>query len=121
MTVKKRGLGRGLDALLAPQVVANEEQTDEVVEQLTGLTYLDHDLLCKGKFQPRRDMNSVQLDELAISIKQQGIMQPIVVRPIESGKYEIIAGERRWRAAKIAELSKFQLLCVMWKILTRLF
>jgi len=106
MTVKKRGLGRGLDALLAPQVVANEQQTDEPTEQLNGLTYLDHDLLCKGKFQPRRDMNSVQLDELAISIKQQGIMQPIVVRPVSSGKYEIIAGERRWRAAKIAELSK---------------
>lgn len=106
MTVKKRGLGRGLDALLAPQVVANEEQVDEPIEPLNGLTYLDHDLLCKGKFQPRRDMNSVQLDELAISIKQQGIMQPIVVRPIASGKYEIIAGERRWRAAKIAELSK---------------
>lgn len=106
MTVKKRGLGRGLDALLAPQVVANEQQADEPIEQLNGLTYLDHELLCKGKFQPRRDMNSVQLDELAISIKQQGIMQPIVVRPIASGKYEIIAGERRWRAAKIAELSK---------------
>lgn len=106
MTVKKRGLGRGLDALLAPQIVANEQQTEEPTEQLNGLTYLDHDLLCKGKFQPRRDMNSVQLDELAISIKQQGIMQPIVVRPTSNGKYEIIAGERRWRAAKIAELSK---------------
>lgn len=105
MTAKKRGLGRGLDALLASQVPL-DNQTDSRSEEITGLTYIEIDLLTKGKFQPRRDMNSVQLDELAASIKQQGIMQPIVVRPTNGGKYEIIAGERRWRAAKIAELTK---------------
>ena len=105
MTAKKRGLGRGLDALLASQVPL-DNQEDARSEEITGLTYIEIDLLTKGKFQPRRDMNSVQLDELAASIKQQGIMQPIVVRPTGGGKYEIIAGERRWRAAKIAELTK---------------
>ncbi|TBR41924.1 ParB/RepB/Spo0J family partition protein [Marinomonas agarivorans] len=105
MTAKKRGLGRGLDALLASQVPL-DNQTDSRSKEITGLTYIGIDLLSKGKFQPRRDMNSVQLDELAASIKQQGIMQPIVVRPTGNGKYEIIAGERRWRAARIAELTK---------------
>lgn len=105
MAVKKRGLGRGLDALLASQV-SLDGQANTSSEQISGLTYLEIDLLTKGKFQPRRDMNSVHLDELAASIKQQGIMQPIVVRPNGNGKYEIIAGERRWRAARIAELTK---------------
>jgi len=105
MTAKKRGLGRGLDALLASQVPL-DGQSDSRSEQITGLTYVEIDLLTKGKFQPRRDMNSVQLDELAASIRQQGIMQPIIVRANGGGKYEIIAGERRWRAAKLAELTK---------------
>ncbi|MCO4787289.1 ParB/RepB/Spo0J family partition protein [Marinomonas atlantica] len=111
MTMKKRGLGRGLDALLAPKAAPAQditsgdaiEITDNVVQ---GLTYLPVDWLSKGKFQPRRDMNPNQLDELANSIRNQGIMQPIVVRPISEQNYEIIAGERRWRAAKIAGLDK---------------
>lgn len=111
MTMKKRGLGRGLDALLAPKAAPAQdtaagdaiETTDNAIQ---GLTYLPVDWLSKGKFQPRRDMNPNQLDELANSIRNQGIMQPIVVRPISEQNYEIIAGERRWRAAKIAGLDK---------------
>ncbi|WP_191601692.1 ParB/RepB/Spo0J family partition protein [Marinomonas algicola] len=108
MTIKKRGLGRGLDALLAPKV-SSSDTLDEISsssEQVTGLTYLPLNWLHKGKFQPRRDMNPAQLDELAASIRTQGIMQPIVVRPIDHNNYEIIAGERRWRAAKLADLTQ---------------
>lgn len=107
MTIKKRGLGRGLDALLAPQVSSSEsEENTESTEQVNGLTYLPLSWLQKGKFQPRRDMNPAQLEELAASIRTQGIMQPIVVRPIDANNYEIIAGERRWRAAKLADLTQ---------------
>lgn len=106
--MKKRGLGRGLDALLAPKTAPaqDEEVNSEDREPVQGLTYLPVDWLSKGKFQPRRDMNPNQLDELANSIRTQGIMQPIVVRPIGDQRYEIIAGERRWRAARIAGLDK---------------
>ncbi|MCZ2721830.1 ParB/RepB/Spo0J family partition protein [Marinomonas sp. 15G1-11] len=108
MTTKKRGLGRGLDALLAPKV-SSSNTSDEAItesEQVNGLTYLPLNWLHKGKFQPRRDMNPALLEELAASIRTQGIMQPIVVRPIDANSYEIIAGERRWRAAKLAELTQ---------------
>jgi ParB family chromosome partitioning protein len=107
MTIKKRGLGRGLDALLAPQTATTKEigsGTND--DQIKGLTYLPVDWLSKGKFQPRRDMNPAQLEDLAASIRTQGIMQPIVVRPNGHNQYEIIAGERRWRAAKLADLSQ---------------
>ncbi|WP_394180632.1 ParB/RepB/Spo0J family partition protein [Marinomonas posidonica] len=110
MTMKKRGLGRGLDALLAPQTsVTKDIDNDSADEQIKGLTYLPVDWLSKGKFQPRRDMNTAQLEDLAASIRTQGIMQPIVVRPISGSgpdQYEIIAGERRWRAAKLAGLEQ---------------
>ncbi|REG83881.1 ParB/RepB/Spo0J family partition protein [Marinomonas pollencensis] len=106
MTMKKRGLGRGLDALLAPQATTTESNEPAGSEPVKGLTYLPVDWLSKGKFQPRRDMNPALLDELASSIRTQGIMQPIVVRPIGTNQYEIIAGERRWRAAKLADLSQ---------------
>ncbi|MEL0612314.1 ParB/RepB/Spo0J family partition protein [Marinomonas arenicola] len=106
MTMKKRGLGRGLDALLAPQATTTESQTPSGSEPIKGLTYLPVEWLSKGKFQPRRDMNPALLDELASSIRTQGIMQPIVVRPNGTNQYEIIAGERRWRAAKLAELTQ---------------
>ena len=107
MTMKKRGLGRGLDALLAPQTTPTHEvETGSNNEQIKGLTYLPVDWLSKGKFQPRRDMNSAQLEDLAASIRTQGIMQPIVVRPNGHNQYEIIAGERRWRAAKLANLTQ---------------
>jgi len=106
MTIKKRGLGRGLDALLAPQATATESNDSSAYEVIKGLTYLPVEWLSKGKFQPRRDMNPALLDELASSIRTQGIMQPIVVRPNGTNQYEIIAGERRWRAAKLAELAQ---------------
>ncbi|WP_133010648.1 ParB/RepB/Spo0J family partition protein [Marinomonas flavescens] len=106
MTMKKRGLGRGLDALLAPQAATTELQELSPNEPIKGLTYLPVEWLSKGKFQPRRDMNPALLDELASSIRTQGIMQPIVVRPNGTNQYEIIAGERRWRAAKLADLTQ---------------
>lgn len=97
MATKKRGLGRGLDALLAD--VQHEEQSLD-----NSLQYFPLDMIQPGKYQPRVDMSQESLDELADSIRVQGLIQPIVVRPIENGRYEIIAGERRWRASKIAEL-----------------
>ncbi|MEZ7275660.1 ParB/RepB/Spo0J family partition protein [Pseudoalteromonas sp. 68 DY56-GL68] len=117
MSAKKRGLGRGLDALLssskpAPsadnqqQATAKPEQVSEVVaEQSKGeLQKLAIEFLQSGKYQPRKDMSEEALEELASSIRAQGIIQPIVVRPIGANKYEIIAGERRWRAAQLAKL-----------------
>src|SRR5690606_7879243 len=100
MAVKKRGLGRGLDALLG-QANPNEK-TEGSQDQL--LRDLPVDLIQRGKYQPRRDMDPQALEELAQSIKAQGVMQPIVVRPIAGDRYEIIAGERRWRATQQAGL-----------------
>lgn len=99
MAVKKRGLGKGLDALLGGAVspVAEERQGADLRE-------LPVDLLQPGKYQPRTDMHPESLEELANSIRAQGVVQPIVVRPIGGNRYEIIAGERRWRAAQLAEL-----------------
>ncbi|MFJ4375972.1 ParB/RepB/Spo0J family partition protein [Pseudomonas japonica] len=103
MAVKKRGLGRGLDALLSgPTVSALEEQAVKVDKK--ELQHLPLDLIQRGKYQPRRDMDPQALEELAQSIKGQGVMQPIVVRPIQGDRYEIIAGERRWRASQQAGL-----------------
>jgi ParB family transcriptional regulator, chromosome partitioning protein len=107
MSVRKKGLGRGLDALLgagnASQPAGNaavDSQEQHVLKQLPV------DLIQRGKYQPRRDIDPESLQELAESIRAQGIMQPIVVRPISDRKYEIIAGERRWRAAQIAGLDQ---------------
>jgi ParB family chromosome partitioning protein len=101
MAVKKRGLGRGLDALLGakPKGALNKDNS-------SNLTELDVDLIKPGKFQPRTKMDMMKLRELADSIKAQGMVQPVIVRSIGKNSYEIIAGERRWRAAQIAELSK---------------
>ena len=105
MAVKKRGLGRGLDALLSgPTVTSLEEQAVQADER--ELQHLPLDLIQRGKYQPRRDMDPSALEELANSIKVQGVMQPIVVRPIGGGRFEIIAGERRWRASQQAGLDK---------------
>jgi len=105
MAVKKRGLGRGLDALLGgTSVSALQEQAVKVDRQ--ELQQLPLDLLQRGKYQPRRDMNPQALEELAQSIRRQGLMQPIVVRPIDGERYEIIAGERRWRASQLAGLER---------------
>ena len=103
MAFKKRGLGRGLEALL----VASGSGETEVGEQPGSgkeLREIPVDLIHRGKYQPRRDMDSEALQELANSIKVQGVLQPIVIRPAEEGKFEIIAGERRWRATQLAGL-----------------
>lgn len=103
MAVKKRGLGRGLDALLGGASIAALEK-QAVGADSRELQHLPVDILQRGKYQPRRDMNPAALEELAQSIRLHGIMQPIVVRAIDVGRYEIIAGERRWRAAQQAGL-----------------
>lgn len=95
--VKLKGLGRGLDALLAS---TGEEKNNDVLKSL------DLEQLQPGKYQPRTHMDQESLAELAESIKSQGIMQPIIVRALPEGNYEIIAGERRWRAARLAGLSE---------------
>lgn len=100
MAAKKRGLGRGLDALLS--------NTDGGTANATGdegeLRTLAIESIVPGKYQPRRHWNAEALEELAESIKAQGLIQPVVVRSIGPGKFELIAGERRWRAAQKAKL-----------------
>ena len=104
MAVKKRGLGRGLDALLGG-ATANTLQKAAVQADVSELQHLTLDCIQRGKYQPRGDMDPSSLEELAQSIKAQGVMQPIVVRLIATNQYEIIAGERRWRASKLAGLA----------------
>ncbi|GFM67360.1 ParB/RepB/Spo0J family partition protein [Pseudomonas cichorii] len=101
MAVKKRGLGRGLDALLSSPTVSSLEEQAVKIDQ-RELQHVPLDLIQRGKYQPRRDMDPQALEELALSIKSQGVMQPIVIRPIGDNRYEIIAGERRWRASQQA-------------------
>ncbi|MDE3739423.1 MULTISPECIES: ParB/RepB/Spo0J family partition protein [Pseudomonas] len=105
MAAKKRGLGRGLDALLGGSTVTTLEE-EAVKVDTRELQHLPLDLIQRGKYQPRRDMDPTALEELAQSIRVQGVMQPIVVRPIGAGRFEIIAGERRWRASQQAGLDK---------------
>jgi ParB family chromosome partitioning protein len=90
-----KGLGRGLDALLS----GGNSEKDEVMRDLNVA------LLRPGKYQPRTHMDEASLNDLAASIKAQGIMQPILVRQVADNSYEIIAGERRWRAAQLAGLT----------------
>lgn len=112
MSARKRGLGRGLDALLnasntaqsAVDSASDGSSPAQPTTQETSLKEVPVDLIQRGKYQPRRDMEPESLQELADSIKAQGVMQPIVVRPISDRKYEIIAGERRWRATQLAGL-----------------
>ncbi|MES2819327.1 MAG: ParB/RepB/Spo0J family partition protein [Pseudomonadota bacterium] len=103
MAVKKRGLGRGLDALLGGTSV-NALQEEALQAETRELQHVPLDLIQRGKYQPRRDMDATALEELAQSIKVQGVMQPIVIRPIGGGRFEIVAGERRWRASQQAGL-----------------
>lgn len=103
MAVKKRGLGRGLDELLG-SATANTLQEQAVQADASELQHLSLNAVQPGKYQPRGDMDQASLEELAQSIKAQGVMQPIVVRLVAKNTYEIIAGERRWRAAKLAGL-----------------
>ena len=134
---RKKGLGRGLDALLggssaskeaAAKKANAEEQADTAVAEkaapiavATGSTPTDGqlaeipvDLIQRGKYQPRVNMHQESLAELADSIREQGVVQPIVIRPIGKDKYEIIAGERRWRAAQMAGLH--QIPCLIRKV-----
>lgn len=101
MAAKKRGLGRGLDALLSKQ-----GDSDSGADANEDLRELSLDALGPGKYQPRREFDQASLDALAESIKAQGVVQPIICRPAEGGKFEIVAGERRWRAARLAGLKK---------------
>ena len=126
MAAKKRGLGRGLDALLGsgartasqdapepapaaarPELKAVPVSGDDVAEVTApdgALRMLPVDVIQRGKYQPRIDMHQESLQDLADSISAQGVVQPIVVRSIDAGRYEIIAGERRWRASQLAGL-----------------
>ena len=101
MAARKKGLGKGLDALLGPVSAAQVMQGAGV----NALRVLPVDLLQRGPWQPRADFDQAALQELADSIKAQGVLQPIMARPLGAGdKFEIIAGERRWRAAQLAGL-----------------
>nr|WP_297457682.1 ParB/RepB/Spo0J family partition protein [uncultured Halomonas sp.] len=118
MTRNKRALGRGLDALIGAgarrrelldadgQIDIDAALEDDANERQASerLVRLPLGQLARGKFQPRRDIQPEALEELTDSIRAHGIMQPIVVRPVGEERYEIIAGERRWRAAQLAEL-----------------
>ncbi len=105
--VKKRGLGRGLDALLGgSQSAASVQQEESPAATVPGpTTSLAVDLIQRGPYQPRRNFDEDRLRELADSISAQGMVQPIVVRPVADNRYEIVAGERRWRAAQMAGLA----------------
>lgn len=108
MTIKKRGLSKGLDALLADTLVHNDAlsaPSNAAVHVAAGFVELNVKRLHPGKFQPRRVIQESELESLAGSIKEQGILQPIVVRALANDGYEIIAGERRWRAAQLAGLA----------------
>lgn len=101
MMQKKRGLGRGLSELLGEVATA-----PAAADRPQDVQKLPIEFLQRGKYQPRKDIDPEKLKELSDSIAAQGIIQPIVVRKLGSEKYEIIAGERRWRAAQLAELSE---------------
>lgn len=102
--VKKRALGRGLDALLSASMSSTKSTRNASAHSHTDgdLRELPVDIIQRGKYQPRVDMHPESLEDLANSIKAQGVVQPIVVRPINGGRFEIIAGERRWRATQLA-------------------
>ena len=109
MNAKKKRLGRGLDALLGGADVEQAPKGEDTV-QASAPNALPIEKLQRGEYQPRTNMDQESLEELAASIKSQGIIQPILVRPIADDQYEIIAGERRWRAAQIAQLDKVPVL-----------
>ncbi len=101
MNIKKRGLGRGLDALLGSMDIVEDSVT---LTEKDKLLTLPIEYLKSSHFQPRKDFDPARLQELADSITAQGVIQPLVVRPIGENRYEIVAGERRWRAAQLARL-----------------
>ena len=109
----RKKLGKGLSALLSSGSASSmsdllsERAVDRgsVLGEEERLRNIPIDLIQRGKYQPRVEMNEAALEDLAASIKAQGVMQPIVIRSIAAQKYEIIAGERRWRASQMAGLS----------------
>jgi ParB family chromosome partitioning protein len=115
---RKRGLSKGLDALLSSNAAYQQHHEEVSLDADSApasgqgqrpprdgeLRHLPVECMQRGRYQPRRDMSADALEELAESIRAQGVMQPIVVRPMGENRYEIIAGERRWRAAQMAEL-----------------
>ena len=113
MTSKRQSLGKGLDALLGldedeetvlSQALSAQADGGAISKEDSPLKELPVEFLQRGEYQPRRDLNPEALKELANSISAQGVIQPIVVRPVDDNRYEIIAGERRWRAAQQAGL-----------------
>ncbi|GAC06242.1 ParB/RepB/Spo0J family partition protein [Paraglaciecola chathamensis] len=104
MSAKKRGLGRGLDALLATSQASRNAQDNQPEQNDSELQQLAVEFLKPGKYQPRKDMSPDALEELASSIRSQGVIQPIIVRTLGNNEFEIIAGERRWRASQLAGL-----------------
>lgn len=106
MAVKKRGLGRGLDALLGGADAHSDKHSADAPGHAGTSRSIDVDLIDRGRFQPRRQFDEDKLRELADSIAAQGVIQPVVVRPVGKGRYELIAGERRWRAAQLAGLAE---------------
>ncbi len=105
MIIKKKGLGRGLEALLGDSIDLSEQDQKDSPRNELKLTQLQ-----RGKYQPRMQMRDSELEELAQSIRNQGIMQPLLVRSIGGQRYEIIAGERRFRAAGLAGLESVPVL-----------
>jgi ParB family chromosome partitioning protein len=97
MAIKKRGLGRGLDALLGGAIIAEPSFSPQT---------LPVDRIEPNPFQPRQEIDLERLKELADSIKTHGVVQPVLVRPKDKDRYELIAGERRWRAARLAGLTE---------------
>lgn len=120
MSTRKRGLGKGLDVLLSTSQSARQREQQSLESGMESslqgkeLCSLPIEWLQSGKYQPRKDMSAQALEELSKSIRSQGIIQPIVVRPIGSERYEIIAGERRWRAAQQAGLHDVP--CIVKKV-----
>jgi len=111
--VQKRKLNRGLEALLGASVAAKPSQaatgtadTQDASEPSAPLSEIPIEQLQRGVYQPRSEFEPEALDTLAASIKAQGILQPVVVRPISQHRYEILSGERRWRAAQLAGLDR---------------
>lgn len=108
MAQKKRGLGRGLDALLGSSPERSDVPSEPDVRSAkdeSGLQELPVEFIRPGKYQPRQHFDDRTLDELAASIRSQGLLQPLVVRPVGHNQYELIAGERRWRASQRAGLA----------------
>ncbi len=109
MTAKRRGLGRGLDALLGgsqPETTVEQGSEPSGAKAAGNPASVAIDLIKRGRYQPRRHFDEDRLRELADSITAQGVVQPVVVRPVAGGRYELIAGERRWRAAQLAGLQE---------------